>query len=157
MEKMSKKMFWIRFALFIFSAFVIPFTFLVWRFKLFSKVSKLSVGGWGVIAIIFGAVFFIVLIKYVRKGLPFSMLSQVLEGICKVLIPILAALLIVDTMKNSMEQMFQFLFVLLFSEMIAIVVNPFPRWIHENKIEFENKRTTTLLETLGILGKKEDK
>lgn len=157
MEKMSKKMFWIRFALFIFSAFIIPFTFLVWRFKLFSKVSKLSVGGWGVIAIIFGAVFFIILIKYVRKGLPFSMLSQVLEGICKVLIPILAALLIVDTMKNSMEQMFQFLYILFFSEMIAIVVNPFPRWIHENKIEFENKRTTTLLETLGILGKKEDK
>lgn len=157
MEKMSKKMFWFRFLLFMFFAFIIPFTFLVWRFKLFSKVSKLSIGGWGVIAIVFVAVFFTILIKYVRKGLPFCMLSQILEGICKVLIPIFTALLIVDVMKNSMEQMFQFLYILFFSEMIAIVVNPFPRWIHENKIEFENKRTTTLLETLGILGKKENK
>lgn len=157
MVKMSKKTFWFKFSLFMLFAFIIPFTFLVWRFKLFSKVSKLSIGGWGVIAIIFAAIFFIILIKYVRKGLPFSMLSQVLEGICKVLIPVLAALSIVHIMKNSMEEMAQFLTVLFFSEMVAIVVNPFPRWIHENKIDFENKRTTTLLETLGVLGKKENK
>ena len=157
MKKMSKKTFWFKFSLFMFFAFIIPFTFLVWRFKLFSKVSKLSIGGWGVIAIIFAAIFFMILIKYVRKGLPFSMLSQVLEGICKVLIPVLTALSIVHVMKNSMEEMSQFLTVLFFSEMVAIVVNPFPQWIHENKIDFENKRTTTLLETLGVLGKKENK
>ena len=157
MEKMSKKAFWLRFSLFFLFAFVIPFTFLTWRFKLFSKVTKLSIGGWGLIAIIFGAVFFIGLIKAVRKGLPFSMLSQVLEGICKVIIPILTALLIVNAMQDSIKEMYYFLCVLLFSETIAIVVNPLPQWAHENKIEFENKRTSRLLETLGILGKKEEK
>ena len=86
---MSKKQFWIRLGLYILFGAVFPFVFLIWRFQLFQKVSGLSIGGWGLIGIIFVAIFFLKLMKAVRKGLPFSLGTQVLEGVCKVIFPFL--------------------------------------------------------------------
>ena len=157
MNKMSKKQFWIRLSFYILIGGILPFLFLVWRFNLFSKVSKLSIGGWGLVAIIFIGVFFIKLIKAVRKGLPFSMLSQVLEGICKILLPLFIAAFIVYYMQDIMDQIFQFLWVLIVCESAAIVINPIPRWSHENKILDIEGSTKTLLTSIGLLKSEEKK
>lgn len=157
MNKMSKKQFWIRLSFYILTGGILPFLFLVWRFNLFSKVSKLSVGGWGLVAIIFIGVFFIKLIKSVRKGLPFSMLSQVLEGVCKILLPLFIFAFVIYYMQDAMEQVFQFLCVLIICETIAIVVNPIPRWSHENKILEIEGSTKTLLTSIGLLKPDEKK
>lgn len=147
---MSKKEFWVRLSIYILFGGALPFAFLIWRFKLFSKVSKLSIGGWGIIAVIFISVFFIKLIKAVRKGLPFSLVSQILEGICKIIIPLLIGAFCCYYLKDIMEEVFQFLWVLIVCESIAIVVNPIPKWAHENKND-------SLIENLKALGLNLDK
>ena len=153
---MSKKEFWYRFSLYIFFGLIIPFVFLVWRFRLFEKVSKVSVGGWGLIAIIFVAVFFIGLLKAVRKGMPFSFATQVIEGLCKLTIPLIIACSCIYFMQDLMTEMFQFLCILTVSETVAVIVNPIPQWSHENHLEAQESKVKSILETLGIGGKKND-
>lgn len=153
---MSKKEFWYRFGLYMLFGLVIPFVFLVWRFRLFEKVSKVSIGGWGLIAIIFVAVFFIGLLKAVRKGMPFSFATQVIEGLCKLTIPLIIACSCIYFMQDLMTEMFQFLCILTISETIAVIVNPIPQWSHENQLEAQENKVKSILETLGMGGKKND-
>ena len=156
-KKMSKKQFWSRIVLYILFGAILPFVFLIFRFHLFSKVSTLSIGGWGIVGIIFVSVFFMKLIKAVKKGLPFSLGSQILEGVCKTILPLIIAALCVFFMKDFTTEIFQFLCVLIVCEMVAIVSNPLPQWAHENKIEEQEGNTKKLLETLGIFKKEEKK
>lgn len=150
---MSKKQFWIRLSIYILFGAVIPFAFLSWRFNLFTKVNKISIGGWGLVAIIFVAGFFIALIKAVRKGLPFSLTTQILEGTCKILLPLLIAALCCYYMQDMMKQVFQFLCVLFVCYMVAIPANPIPTWAHENqKEDFQG-----YLKSLGIGSDKKEK
>lgn len=153
MEKKTNKrlIFWIRFAFYALFGLIIPILFLAWRFELFSKVSKLSIGGWGIVAIIIVGIFFIKLIKAVRKGLPFSFGTQVLEGLCKVTIPLLVLTFITNYMQSCVEEMYQFLFVLTFSETFALIINPIPQWAHENKIEEKESIIKNVLSNIGIM------
>ncbi|MBR6515949.1 MAG: hypothetical protein IKT40_03745 [Bacilli bacterium] len=148
---MSKKLFWIRLISYAVIGGGIPLFFLIWRFNLFSKVSKLSIGGWGMVAILFIGIFFIKMMKAIRKGLPFSFGTQILEGMFKVTIPLLIATVIIYVMRNSVEELFQFFFVLLFCETIAMIVNPIPQWAHENKIEEQESSAKRILSSLGFL------
>ena len=67
MKKMSKTQFWIRFAIYFLLGLVVPVVFLIWRFKLFGKVSTISIGGWGFIAILLFVIFFIKMLKAIKK------------------------------------------------------------------------------------------
>lgn len=136
----EKKIFWIRFSLYVLFGWVIPVGFLIWRFNLFNKIDAISIGGWGIVCILFTAGFFIRLMKQVKKGLPYSLGSQVLEGYMKVVIPLLAATLCIYAVQNLIEQLIQFLIVLVISEAIAIPLNPFPKWIHDNHLEIEENK-----------------
>jgi hypothetical protein len=153
---MNRKEFWFRFSLYILFGVLIPAVFLTWRFKLFEKVSKVSVGGWGMVAIIFVAVFFISLLKAIRKGMPFSFATQVIEGLCKLIIPLIIACSCVYFMQDLMKETFQFLCILTVSETIAVVVNPIPQWAHENKVEEQENRFRSVLNSLGIGGGRND-
>jgi len=153
---MSKKEFWIRFSSYVALGAVAPFAFLTWRFNLFSKVSKLSIGGWGLLAIVVIAVFFISMIKAIKKGLPFSFGVQVLTVICKISIPIMVAFLCFNFFQDIMAEMAQFLGVLFVCETAAGIINPIPQWAHENKINEEESRMKGLLQSLGIV-KEENK
>lgn len=153
-NKMSKKQFWIRFSLYCLFGGILPFLFLVWRFELFNKVSKLSIGGWGLIAIIFISVFIIKLIGNLKKLLePYP--AQIFDGLSKVIIPLIIAAFCIYYMQDIMTEIFQFICVLIFCELIAIVNNPFPQWLHQHGVEKNEDRFKTLLTTLGI--KKEGK
>lgn len=151
---MSKKMFWIRLSLYILIGGIIPFTFLTIKFNLFSKVSKLSIGGWGLLAVLFVAIFFIKMLKAIRKGLPFSFGTQIIEGMFKITIPLTVATLIIFLMRNSVEELFYFFCLLVFCETIAMAVNPIPQWAHENKIEEQESSAKRILSSLGLI--KED-
>ena len=151
---MSKKMFWIRLSLYILIGGIIPFTFLTIRFNLFSKVSKLSIGGWGLLAVLFVAIFFIKMLKAIRKGLPFSFGTQIIEGMFKITIPLTVATLIIFLMRNSVEELFYFFCLLVFCETIAMAANPIPQWAHENKIEEQESSAKRILSSLGLI--KED-
>ena len=146
---MSRKQFWIRLSLYILFGGIIPVIFLILRFNLFTKIDSLSVGGWGIVAILFISIFFAKMIKTIVKGLPFSLFIQILNGICKVIIPLIAASFIVYYMQDCMKEIFQFLVVCIVSELVAIVVNPLPKWLNDHKIEKEESTIKKILETLN--------
>ena len=155
---MSKKQFWARLSLYVVFGAIIPVSFLTWRFKLFEVVqettSKVTIGGWGLIAILFIAFFFIKLMKAIRKGMPFSIGRQILDGFSKTIIPLIVAAVCVYMMKDLMKELFQFLCVVIFCEMVAVCVNPLPQWAHENHIEYHENTMKNFLTTLGIVGEK---
>ena len=59
----SVRLFVLRLIGYISVGLIIPMVFLIWRFNLFSSTSKLNIGGWGMVVIIFTTVFLIKLIN----------------------------------------------------------------------------------------------
>lgn len=145
---MSKKTFWFRFIIYALFGAVIPFVFLTFRFHLFEKVNSISIGGWGVVAILLVAFFIIKVFKGVKKGLPFSIVTQILDGACKVVVPLCIAAFLTYYMQDLMDQIFQFLVVLIACESVAIIANPLPQWEHENKLKDGEAGLLALLSTL---------
>lgn len=155
---MSKKQFWVRLGLYLVFGMIIPVSFLIWRFQLFEVVketkNKVAIGGWGLVVILFVAFFFIKLMKAIRRGMPFSLGRQILDGVTKTIIPLIVAAICVNLMKDLMKELFQFLCVVIFSEMVAICVDPLPQWAHENHIEYQENTLRNILSSLGIGVKK---
>jgi hypothetical protein len=137
---MNKKIFIIRAIAWSIFACILPVVFIGWRYDIFKQVSKVSLSGWGLIAIIIIFAFLYAFIKYIRAGLgPWSMLKQVLNGVFKVLLPLLILLLICMAIKSNIEYFIQALGCVLICETIAIPVNPFPQWVYEQtKGRFES-------------------
>ena len=133
--KQEKRNFIIRLILYIFFGFAVPGAFLVWRFQLFKKVSKLSIGGWGIIFILFAIIFFWKLISSLRKGMNFGFAKQCLNGICGTLFPIMMLIVVCSLLDSWMEELIEFLSVTLICQIIAIPINPIPKWRYENNIE----------------------
>lgn len=135
---MNKKEFWVRFSIWTTLSLIAPLTYLFATTKLFYTVNKVSV--WAVIIIFIIAKFFIKLWKYVNEGIPYSMAVQVISGVVKIIIPLLALyflVLIVRLKVNEMLLAFRaveiFLYILIPCELVAIPVNPFPKWIYLNQ------------------------
>ena len=136
---MSKKQFWIRIGIYFLFALLVPIGFLIWRFDLFAQVeSGTKLSGWGTFAAVFVILFFLKLMKSVRKGLPFSYWTQLLDGVISVIIPLIAITVILTFMKNFIEELSQFLIVLTACEVVAVFTNPLKEWAHENNIEYES-------------------
>jgi len=68
-EEHQRLVFWTRFALWTIFACVLPFIFIVWRFELFHTISKIRIGGWGLIAIVIVIAFFLSVVKYIKLAL----------------------------------------------------------------------------------------
>lgn len=155
---MSKKQFWIRFGIYAFLGLIIPVIFLIWRFKLFEKVTStgIAIGGWGVVVFIIFIAFFSSMLKAIKKGLPFSFATHVITSLVKVTLPLLASVFIVYLLQDFMKELFQVLCVMLVCETIAAIVNPFPQWAHEHKLDAEEGRLKNLLASLGVGEKKEE-
>lgn len=140
-EKNNEKTnFVVRIILWALFSCVIPVVFIGWRYNLFSKVGGLQLSGWGLIAIVIIFVFLYVVVKYIRAGfIEWSMTKQIINGICRVVIPLGALLLICISLKNNLDIFIQALSCVLVSEIIAIPLNPFPKWVWEkSQGRFEN-------------------
>lgn len=136
----KRLIFWIRLIGFILIGGLIPFIYLVIRFNLFSKLSTLNIGGWGIIAIIFIAVFIITMLKIVKKGMQFSFATKCINGIIKVIMPLGIFLVIIYFMKDYIDELFNFIVIVLCCEMIAIPLNPLPEWANQSKENKEEKK-----------------
>ena len=139
MENKEKKIFIIRVVLWSLFSCVIPVAFIGWRYNLFSKIGKIQLTGWGLIAIIIIIVFVYVLMKYIKAGfVEWSMTKQIVNGIIKVLIPLGTLLALCIGLRSSIDIFIQALTCVLLSEAIAIPINPFPEWVwKKSKGRFE--------------------
>lgn len=137
----DKVKFWIRFVLWTTLACILPVVFIAFRFQLFEG-KKISISGFGVLAIIIVAIFMLTLIRYIRNGLPFSMTAQCITGICKITIPLLALFGILWCIRNNIDNFLKVVGFVLISETIAIPINPMPAWAYKNATEEQKKHFT---------------
>lgn len=149
----AKKVFIARTILFCIFGCVLPFVFIAWRFEIFSNGgSHISLTGWGVIGILILFFFILYCLKILKNSIPFSMTYQILSGLIKVILPLILVYLIVNAIEGSIRQFKQALFVVIGCEAIAIVINPFPKYMHDKGIE----KTENLMDTFITKWKKKD-
>ncbi len=135
-EKKDKKVFIARTILFCIFGCILPFVFIAWRFEIFSNGgSHISLTGWGIIGIMIVFFFVLYCLKILKNSIPFSMTYQILSGLIKVILPLLLVYLVVNAIEGSIHQFKQALFVVIICESVAIVVNPFPKYMHDKGIE----------------------
>ena len=154
---MSKKEFWIRFPIYLLFYLILPAGYLLFRFNLFKKITAYSIGGWGLLFIFFVTIALIKLIRTVRKGLPFCYTTQILNGLCKVIVPLAGITAGLYLMRNAMPQMIEFMVVLTSCQFVALLVNPIPRWAYENHLGEEGYKLKTVLQSAGLIKKEENK
>lgn len=132
-EEHPKTVFWMRFALWTLFACVLPFLFIAWRFELFGKVGQFQLSGWGIVGIILVFVFAITVVRYVKLAFSakYSLIGQVLSGFCKIIIPLLAVLAILNCVRDSIDAMIKVMGVVIICEAAAIPLNPLPKWAYE--------------------------
>lgn len=137
----STKIFIARVVMFVIFGCIIPFVFIAWRYEIFSA-KKVSITGWGFIAFIILFFFVKYLMDVLKHSIPFSMVNQIISGITKVILPLVLVYAVVNAIQDSVALFKQVLVITIFSELIAIVVNPFPKYMHDKGIE----RTESLMD-----------
>lgn len=135
---MEKKIFLARLILFTIFACVLPFSFIAWRYHIFTTLNSVSLSGWGIIAIVIALVFIVYVARMLKRGMPYSMLTQCIGGLLKVTLPLIILYIVVNAIKNQSEIFLQALLVVIISETIAIPINPFPKWLNDNQIKKED-------------------
>ena len=127
-----KQVFAIRMVCWVLCALIIPVAFIIFRYDLFTKISKVQFGGWGMIAIIIIFTFIVVLGKYLKRGFKkYSLVGQIISGVIKIVLPLVALYFILVNIKDSIDLFLQALAVVIISETIAIPINPMPKWVYE--------------------------
>lgn len=80
------------------------------------------------------------------------MTYQILNGLIKVILPLLLVYVVVNALEENLRQFKQCLFIVIGCEAVAIVVNPFPKYMHDKGIE----KTENLMDTFIAKWKKKD-
>ena len=139
-KKNEKKTFIAKTILWSVFSWLIPVCFIGWRFDIFSKASRFSLSGWGLIAVVITFAVVLSVIKYIKAGFTeWSMVKQIISGIVKIIIPLGTLLAVCIAIKSNIEVFSQAMGVVLFSEAVAIPLNPFPKWVWEkSKGRFES-------------------
>lgn len=133
---MNKK-FVIQLCLFCLFSIVIPITYLTIRFNLFQVNSRLQIGLWGIIVIGILVGGLSVLVKFYLEGMKtkYSLLKQILQGIIKLILPLLLVLVILVFLKDNIILVIEALVIIIPCELVAIVINPFPKWCYDNNVD----------------------
>lgn len=157
----EKKILIIRFILFAIFACILPFVFIAWRYELFTQVSKLSFGGWGLVAVIILLVFCIYVSRSIKEVLKakngYSMTIQVINGLTKVILPLVCVYLIVNAIGENIALFKQTMVVVIVCEIIAIPINPIPKWKSESIKEGQEEKMDTFLDKAKSFFGKESK
>lgn len=147
MEENPKKTFCIRAALWTILAAILPFSFIAWRFEIFSN-SKTQITGWGIIGIVIIVVFLFVAYGYLKKGLKQSLLKQCLVGFIGVTMPLVMITLLVSSIASNSKQFEEALLCITLCETLALPVNPFPDWLEKQRIARGKEQTDSILEAV---------
>ena len=152
--------FWSRFVSWTLFSLILPATFIIWRFDLFKKISKIQLGGWSIFLIILAAAFVFTIIKYIHLAFKghYSFIGQCLSGFCKIVLPLLIVLLIVYSVQNTIEMLIQVLSCVTLCEAIAIPINPLPKWAYDMQKDLkDSEKLETMDYVLAGLAKRREK
>lgn len=79
-----------------------------------------------------------------RKGVPYSMTSQIIMGILKVIVPLGLVWVFVWNIRSDIDLFLNSLGVVILLEAVAIPVNPLPQWVDMHK----KNETDTMMDLL---------
>ncbi len=145
-QEHPKTVFAIRFILWVIFSVVLPFVFIAWRYGIFTSSSTIKLSGWGIIAVVIVIVFIITLIRYLYKGMKFSIWKQIITGFISIVLPLLIVLLIVTEIEGHIALVKQALICVIVCELIGIPLDPFPAWLEQRRIEQGKEQAETLSE-----------
>ena len=137
LENHPKTTFISRLTSWIILAGVIPFVLIAYRFELFKKVNQMSISGWGIIAVIILAGVVLTVVKYVKLALnaKYTLIGQILNGVCKVIIPLVAVYTIAYSVKDNIQSFLDVMGLVILCEAVAIPLNPLPEWAYNMQKE----------------------
>lgn len=135
MDKNQKIIFYVRLALFILIGCVAPFAFIAWRFDLFTSATKASLSGWGIVGILIIFFFLRYVYSILRSGIPYSFITQILAGVFKIIVPLLLMYVALNVIGRNIDQFMQVIVCVILCEIVAIPINPLPKYMHDNNIE----------------------
>lgn len=141
-----KTVFSIRFVLWATFSAILPFIFIAYRYGIFTKNSKISLSGWGIIGVVILVVFLITLVKYLYEGMKPGLAKQCVGGVCKIVLPLVIVLLLVVEIKNHIQLVEQALGCVILCELVGIPLNPFPEWLERRRVEQGKEKAETLSE-----------
>ena len=107
------------------------------RFHLFQTTTKLQVGLAGIVVIGIMMAVISVLIKFYLDGMKckYSLFKQILQGIIKLILPLTLLLVILVWLGDNVNIIKESLYIIIPCELVAIIVNPLPKWCFENNVE----------------------
>ena len=140
----EKKIRIVRFIAFTIFSCILPFSFIAWRYDMF-KAKPMALTGWGFFGIIFIVVFALYVAKAFKHCFPHTMFAQCFSGFCKIILPLLALLCMINGIKANIDAFSQALTITIICECIAIPINPIPQFMWENNIEMSNLKMDTFI------------
>lgn len=145
-----RAIFAIRFVAFILFAFVAPIGHIIGKYKPFNYTETLSVGFAGLVIIAILLVGLKFLVEFYLDGVKtkYSLVKQIVSGFTKVILPMCIVAALVIVLAKYAEQVLSICIVLIPCEMIAVVVNPLPKWAFDNNIEGLTKITEKILDVV---------
>lgn len=133
----SKRNFALQLILFLSFALICPCAYLIWKFDLFTQTTSMQFGVWGIVMLGIMCSVCGVLIKFYLDGMKmkYSLMKQIMQGFISLAMPLLLALLILTWLKDNIDLVIHSLWVILPCEIVAIIVNPLPKWCFENNVQ----------------------
>ena len=127
----------VRLVLFLLFSTVAPITYLIVRFHLFQTTTKLQVGLAGIVVIGIMIGIISVLIKFYLEGMKtkYSLTKQILQGIIKLILPLTLLLVSLIWLGDNIDMIKEALYIIIPCELVAIIINPLPKWCFDNNIE----------------------
>lgn len=133
----NKGLFWLRLILFIIFSTIAPCVYLIVRFNLFQTTTKTQIGLWGVIVIAIVLCSIGMLCKFYLDSMKtrYAYFKQVVSGLIKVIFPLILILAISIWLKDNVEEITYAMYCIIPCEIIAIFINPLPKWCFDNNVE----------------------
>lgn len=127
----------VKLILFLLFSTVAPITYMIVRFHLFQTTTKLQVGLAGIVVIGIMIGIISVLIKFYLDGMKckYSLVKQILQGIIKLILPLTLLLVILIWLGDNVAMIKESLYIIIPCELVAIIVNPLPKWCFDNNVE----------------------
>lgn len=133
-EKKERNIFVIRVCLYVLFGLILPSAFIVWRYDLFKVVSKVNIGGWSLVLGLIILIFSIITLRYILHNKEYSYVKQIIKGVCYLILPLLFAIYVLYSVRETINQLIQVLGFITISETLAIIVNPLEEWAYKKSL-----------------------
>lgn len=141
-----KTIFWLRMLGWLTTSCILPIVTVALKFGLFRSAPKITtdalgnivhvnsyaLNGWGILScFLVGYTITQIMREILKSYVGYSLTKQVLEGILKTVIPLVIAYGVCYFLNGVIEQIMFCLLILMITRLVAIPLNPLPKWRYE--------------------------